>query len=128
MARRYRYSRWDGSREPFEADAGDLLDAMAEDVIGHGDVRRALRDLLNRGAGHDGERTPGLRDLLERLDARRRQSLDRYDIDSVMRGLRDRLDDVLRTERSGIDRRIAEMEEGNRGHERGGGGAGAPAP
>ena len=65
VARLYRYSRWDGSQEPFEADAGALLDAMAEDVIQHGDIRRALRDLLQRGT-HGDERLPGLEDILER--------------------------------------------------------------
>ena len=50
MARLYRYSQWDGSQEPFEADADALLDALAEDVIDHGDIRRALRDLIRRGA------------------------------------------------------------------------------
>ena len=98
VARLYRYSRWDGSQEPFEAGAGALLEAMAEDVIDHGDIRRALRDLLRRGTQGD-SRLPGLDDLLERLGSRRRETLDRYDMDSVMRDLKERLDDVLQTER-----------------------------
>ena len=110
VARLYRYSRWDGSQEPFEADAGALLDAMAEDVIDHGDLRRALRDLLRRGTQGDA-RLPGLEDLLERLGSRRRETLDRYDMDSVMRDLKERLDDVLQTERTGTDLRLGEIED-----------------
>ena len=110
VARLYRYSRWDGSQEPFEADAGALLDAMAEDVIQHGDIRRALRDLLQRGT-HGDDRLPGLEDILERLGSRRRETLDRYDMDSVMRDLKERLDDVLQTERTGTDRRLSEIED-----------------
>ena len=110
VARLYRYSRWDGSQEPFEADAGALLEAMAEDVIDHGDLRRALRDLLRRGTQGDA-RLPGLEDLLERLGSRRRETLDRYDMDSVMRDLKERLDDVLQTERTGTDRRLSEIED-----------------
>ncbi len=111
VARLYRYSQWDGSQEPFEADADALLDALAEDVIDHGDIRRALRDLIRRGANGDDARLPGLDDLLERLRSRRNQTLDRYDPDSVMRDLKERLDDVLRTERSGMDRRLSEIED-----------------
>ena len=111
MARLYRYSQWDGSQEPFEADADALLDALAEDVIDHGDIRRALRDLIRRGANGDDTRLPGLDDLLERLRSRRNQTLDRYDPDSVMRDLKERLDDVLQTERTGMDRRLSEIEE-----------------
>ena len=111
MARLYRYSQWDGSQEPFEADADALLDALAEDVIDHGDIRRALRDLIRRGADGDDTRLPGLNDLLERLRSRRGQTLDRYDPDSVMRDLKERLDDVLQTERAGMERRLSEIEE-----------------
>ena len=111
MARLYRYSQWDGSQEPFEADADALLDALAEDVIDHGDIRRALRDLIRRGANGDDTRLPGLDDLLERLRSRRNQTLDRYDPDSVMRDLKERLDDVLQTERAGMDRRLSEIED-----------------
>ena len=111
MARLYRYSQWDGSQEPFEADADALLDALAEDVIDHGDIRRALRDLIRRGANGDDTRLPGLDDLLERLRSRRNQTLDRYDPDSVMRDLKERLDDVLQTERAGMDRRLGEIED-----------------
>ena len=111
VARLYRYSQWDGSQEPFEADADALLDALAEDVIDHGDIRRALRDLIRRGANGDDTRLPGLDDLLERLRSRRNQTLDRYDPDSVMRDLKERLDDVLQTERAGMDRRLSEIED-----------------
>ena len=54
---------------------------------------------------------PGLNDLLERLRSRRGQTLDRYDPDSVMRDLKERLEDVIRTERAGTDRRLSEIEE-----------------
>ena len=111
MATLYRFSRWDGSQEPFEADADALLDAMAEDVIEHGDIRRALRDLMRRGADGDDQRLPGLNDLLERLRSRRNQTLDRYDPDSVMRDLKERLEDVIRTERAGTDRRLGEIDD-----------------
>ena len=111
MARLYRFSRWDGSQEPFDADADALLDALAEDVIEHGDIRHALRDLIRRGSQNDDARLPGLNDLLERLRSRRNRTLDRYDVDSVMRDLKERLEDVIRTERAGTDRRLGEIDD-----------------
>ena len=111
MARLYRFSRWDGSQEPFDADADALLDALAEDVIEHGDIRHALRDLIRRGSQGDDARLPGLNDLLERLRSRRNRTLDRYDVDSVMRDLKERLEDVIRTERAGTDRRLGEIDD-----------------
>ncbi len=111
VARLYRYSRWDGSQEPFEADAEAILDALAEDVIDHGDVRRALRDLLRRGVHADDARLPGLQDLLERLRSRRSETLRKYDPDSVVRNLRERLDDIVRAEREGTERRLGEIDD-----------------
>ena len=107
-----RYARWDGTQEPFDPGAAALLEELADDVLRHGDLRRALRELLARGVtGENGARIPGLRDLLDRLGRQRQQTLGRYDLDSVTRDLRRRLDDVVRTERAGIDRRLQEAQE-----------------
>ena len=51
---------------------------------------------------------PGLRDLIDQLKNRRRQQLQQYNMDSVVDDLQERLDDILQTERSGIDRRLDE--------------------
>ena len=64
----YRYSRWDGTQQVFALDEDAVLEAMSEDILAHGDVNRALRDLLRRGLPNErGEPTEGLADLLERL-------------------------------------------------------------
>ena len=68
--------------------------------------------MFQRGLNREGQRTEGLRDLLERLKKQRQQQLDRYNLDSLMDDLKDRLKDRLRdvvdTERAGIDRRLNE--------------------
>ncbi len=110
MARLYRYSQWDGSQEPFGADAEALLDAMAEDVIEHGDIPRALRGLVRRGVHSGDAQLNGLQDLLERLRSRRRDALDQYNPDSVLRNLRERLDNIVRAEREGAKRRLNEID------------------
>ncbi|MCI0841753.1 MAG: VWA domain-containing protein, partial [Chloroflexi bacterium] len=51
---------------------------------------------------------PGLRDLQERLRKQRQQQLDRYNMDSVMDELKEKLKEVIDTERRGIDERLKE--------------------
>ena len=104
---RSRYSRWDGSQSLPDFDADDLLAAMADDLVADGDLRRALERLLRQGfRNRDGEQVPGLRDLLERLRRQRQSLLDRHDLGDVLGDLRKQLQDVLDTERQGIDRRV----------------------
>ena len=101
----HRYARWDGTQEPFAPDADQLLDALAEGLFEHGDLRRALQDLFRSGLqGREGQRLPGLRDMLRQVRERRRQRLDRYDLGSVMDDLRRRLDRVLELEWAGVER------------------------
>ncbi|MDA1174205.1 MAG: VWA domain-containing protein, partial [Chloroflexi bacterium] len=108
----FRYSQWDGSQQPFDADASALMEELSDDIIKYGDVQRALRDLMRRGMqNEDGSRTPNLRDMMDRLSKRRLETLQRYDMDSMVRGLQDRLDDILSSEREGIERRLAEARE-----------------
>jgi uncharacterized protein with von Willebrand factor type A (vWA) domain len=104
---RSRYSRWDGSQSLPDFDADDLLAAMADDLVADGDLRRALERLLRQGfRNRDGEQVPGLRDLIERLRRQRQSLLDRHDLGDVLGDLRKQLQDVLDTERKGIDRRV----------------------
>jgi uncharacterized protein with von Willebrand factor type A (vWA) domain len=107
-----RYSRWDGSQEPFGLDADELMEAMSDDLLDNGDLWRALQRMFRRGAENEqGDRMQGLRDLMEQLRNRRRENLDRYDMSSVLDDLRERLENVLKTEREGIERRIQEGRE-----------------
>jgi uncharacterized protein with von Willebrand factor type A (vWA) domain len=107
-----RYSRWDGSQEPFGLDADELMEAMSDDLLDDGDLWRALQKMLRRGAeNQQGDRMQGLRDLMEQLRNRRRENLDRYDMSSVLDDLKERLENVLKTEREGIERRVQEGRE-----------------
>ena len=56
----------------------------------------------------EGQRLSGLRDLMEQLKGRRQQQLQQYNIDSVLKDLKQHLEDILRTERQGIDKRLQE--------------------
>ncbi|MGH7324566.1 MAG: VWA domain-containing protein [Candidatus Rokuibacteriota bacterium] len=110
-----RYSRWDGSQNVPDLDADNILDQMADDLLAHGDAWSALRRLLQRGLQPpEGPRTAGLKDLLDRLRQRRQQQLERYDLGSSLEDIKRKLDEVVQTERAGIERRLEETRAGTR--------------
>ncbi|MDP7200289.1 MAG: VWA domain-containing protein [Dehalococcoidia bacterium] len=109
LYRTYRYSQWDGTQRIFDIDADELMELLGDDVLQEGDMTRALREMFRRGfQTRDGQRLTGLRDLMEQLKNRRRQQLEQYNMDSVADDIKERLDDIIQTEREGIDRRLEE--------------------
>ena len=76
-----------------------------------GDLRRALQRLFQRGAQMPQGRMPGLQDLLKQLRQRRQQQLDRYDLGSALDDIQKKVDEILKTEREGIERRRADARE-----------------
>ena len=105
----YRYSEWDGSQEIPKLNADDVLESLTDDLMNFGDLQHALRNLLQRGMRNPmGQRLQGLRDLLQQLRQQRRNTLDRYNLSSVMDDIKSRLDDILQRERETIDRRLQE--------------------
>jgi uncharacterized protein with von Willebrand factor type A (vWA) domain len=107
---RYTYSRWDGTQRGFEPDADDILAAVNDDLIEHGDVNAALRRLMNDGLlGADGDAIAGLRELLERLREARRDRLERFDLGGVYDEIARELVDIVDEERHGVD--LAEIHE-----------------
>ncbi|HET6380643.1 MAG TPA: VWA domain-containing protein [candidate division Zixibacteria bacterium] len=108
----YRYARWDGTQliPPFDAD--DVLDAMSEDILAEGDVRRALQRLMQRGLrGTRGGDVPGLRRIVERLRERRRADLERSNLDGVLDDIAERLEQIVNRERAGIEERLHQAEQ-----------------
>jgi uncharacterized protein with von Willebrand factor type A (vWA) domain len=107
----YRYSRWDGSQK-IDLDAEQLLSAMADDLLADGDPWRALRRLMQQGARTpEGQRMPGLKDLLDRLRKQRQERLSRYDLGSSLEDIKKKLEEVVQTEREGITQRTPEGRE-----------------
>ncbi|MDQ5825376.1 MAG: VWA domain-containing protein [Chloroflexota bacterium] len=108
----YRYSRWDGTQQVMPFDADSIMEAIAEDVLAHGDVRRALEKLMQQGHKfQSGERMPGLRDLIDRLKQQRQDTLRRNNMDGVIKDIQQRLDKIKETERAGIDKRVEESRQ-----------------
>ncbi len=108
LYRSYRYSQWDGTQQIFDVDAGDLMDQLSDELLKQGDMAKALRELFRNGMqNREGMQLTGLRELMERLKNQRRQQLQQRNMDSVVDDLKERLEEILRTEREGIDRRLA---------------------
>ena len=114
LARQARYSRWDGTQSIVDLEADEILDALAEDVMAEGDIGEALRRLIERGwRGSDPTRQDlaGLNDLLERLQRRRDELLDRHQLGDVLGDIRAELEEIVAEERAGIERRLEAASE-----------------
>lgn len=107
-ATRYRYARWDGSQEREGPSASELLEQISDDLLNFGDLQQALRNLMQRGIqqGPGQERSPGLRDLLQRLRQQRRENLEHYNLGSAFDGIQDQLEEILDLERDELDARL----------------------
>ena len=106
----YRYRQWDGSQDIAELNADDVLKSLSDDLMNFGDLQQALRSMMQRGMrSPDGDRSDGLRDLLQRLRQQRREALDRFNLSSVFEDIQRQLDEILDLERGTLDDRLEEV-------------------
>jgi uncharacterized protein with von Willebrand factor type A (vWA) domain len=111
MAKRFEYSRWDGTQTGFEFDADAAFDELTDELLYHGDVNAALRRMMQEGLrDRNGEQLQGLRELLEQLRQERQRRLENSDLGGVYDEIKAELDDIIDEERHAIDnaRRAAE--------------------
>lgn len=107
-----RYSRWDGTQQVDELSAEDLMRAMSDELVRDGDLMNALRRLFWEGVDRpDTDRLPGLRDLMNRVRQTRQEQMQRYDMGSMLDDIRERIQDVIDTERAGIQQRLDEANQ-----------------
>jgi uncharacterized protein with von Willebrand factor type A (vWA) domain len=104
MAARFTYSRWDGTQKGFELDADSIFDAITDDLLYHGDVNSALRRMMQEGfRDRNGERSQGMREIMERLRRERQERLDSGDLGGVYSEIADELNDIIDEERHAIE-------------------------
>ena len=109
MAGRFTYSRWDGTQQGFDLDNTSLFEEMSDDLLAYGDLRSALRRLMNRGlTDQNGERLMGLQEMRKRLKEQRQELLDRGDLGGVYKEIADELNDIVDEERHAIDQSVRE--------------------
>ena len=100
--RRSRYSAWDGSQQP-DFNADEVMKALADDLIEHGDLRWAMKNLMSRGMQiPQGGYMQGLRDMIRQLKEQKKQQLERYNLDSIFEQFEERLNEIVQMERERI--------------------------
>src|SRR3954452_5238060 len=123
-----RYRAWDGSQDIPDLTADELVDALADDVLEHGDVEEAILQLMQRGLRTDDPGRAalrGLRALLDRLRDRRREVLQQGRLSDPLADVREQLREIVDEERATVQR---PLRESMRGAESGDPEAGAPDP
>ncbi len=119
-----RYSRWDGSQSLETLNPDEIMSALADDLMNSGDVDLAMQRMFRWGFERpDGSHMPGLRDLMNRVRQQRQQQMEKYDLGSVLDEVREKLRQVMETERGGIE---ARLEDGRRQLDPGSAGEAAP--
>ncbi|CAB4971554.1 unannotated protein [freshwater metagenome] len=103
-ANRVQYSRWDGTQVGFDLDATDIFDEITDDLLYHGDINAALRRMMQEGFDSDnGERMKGLREMMDELRRKRRETLESHDLGGIYDEIAKELREVVETEREAID-------------------------
>jgi uncharacterized protein with von Willebrand factor type A (vWA) domain len=99
---RSRYGRYDGGPDPLAppVDVAEALDAIGQDVMAGYSPERAMREFLRRG----GRDQTGLDDLARRVAERRRELLQRHNLDGTLQEVRELLDHAVLEERKQLVR------------------------
>jgi uncharacterized protein with von Willebrand factor type A (vWA) domain len=102
FGREIKYSRWDGTQRLDALEADELLGAMSDELLAGGDLEDALARLSRWGMPG---RMEGMKDLLERLRSAKQKRAERHDLSKVFDELKEKLEEVKRLEREGLERR-----------------------
>ncbi len=102
-----RYSRWDGSQEPFSLSPEQALDALSDLMMEGLSVEEALQWMEQAGFELGGldMRVLGVEELLRELENELQQLYDRYQPRGALDDLRRRLDEVLDREQRALRER-----------------------
>ena len=109
----FRFSRWDGTQLLSEAADEALLNEFMNDVLARGDIDSSLRSIMRRGA-HPRDSdvdVQGMDDMLRKLREQRQEILRKHDLGSLLDDLRNKLNEVIETERQGIEKRVAAADD-----------------
>ena len=102
FGREIKYSRWDATQRLDALEADELLGAMSDELLAGGDLEDALARLSRWGMPG---RMEGMKDLLERLRSAKQKRAERHDLSKVFDELKEKLEEVKRLERDGLERR-----------------------
>lgn len=104
FTRLYSYTRWDGTQLKKRFDADDILVAIADDMLEYGNLQYALQALMQQGMPFSMQnRLKGIHDLIRQLRKQRKAQLQRFNLDSVLEGLREQLEEILDLEQETVE-------------------------
>ncbi len=98
-----RYRKWDGTQRLDAIEAEEVLGAMSDELLSGADLEEAMARLARWGMPG---RMEGLQDLIERLRAARQERAERHGLSSIFDQLQQKLEEVKRLEREGLERRM----------------------
>ena len=108
----FRYSEWDGSQELFNMDADELMDKVGDDLMSNENLSDIMRRMMRNGLrNQQGKRLPGLQEMMQRLRQKRQEQLDKYDLGSVVDEIREKLNEIKKKERQGIQEQLDKARE-----------------
>jgi len=108
---RYGFRRFGEDDDFNDLDVEEMLAHLADDFMESGDLDDAMDRLLREGyTTEDGERVEGLRELLERTRAKRRELEQQADPDGEMQRFRDWLNEIEEIEDAEIEELLADAE------------------
>jgi uncharacterized protein with von Willebrand factor type A (vWA) domain len=105
--RTYRYFEWTMASGA-QLNGDQLMEALSDYLTEDGDIARAMQMLMQRGMSSGEQKMQGLRDMLEQLRKRKQQELDKYDLNSLLNDVREKLDKLLQQERQAIEEQVKE--------------------
>ncbi len=112
MARKLRYSRWDGTQVGFDLDADEVMAQLNDDLLYHGDLNAALRKMLQQGfKDRNGQDVAGIRELLDKLRQKRQETLENYDLGGVYDEIARELQDLVDQERQSIEDMVEQAKQ-----------------
>jgi uncharacterized protein with von Willebrand factor type A (vWA) domain len=101
----YTYSWRNGTDDLTGFDAEVAMDALSEDLMTDVDLQAALDRITRYGwRGQESHARRGTHGLLQQVRSQRQADLERYDLDSMVQDINERVADIVQTERSGIER------------------------
>jgi uncharacterized protein with von Willebrand factor type A (vWA) domain len=108
---RYGFRRFADGDGFDDVDIDEMLRLLGDDLMETGDLEEAMDRLLREGFNDaDGERVEGLRDLLDRTRAKRRELEQQADPDGEMQRYREWLDDIEGIEANELDELLSDAE------------------
>ncbi len=111
MPIRYGFRRFADGDGFDDVDIDEMLRLLGDDLMETGDLEEAMDRLLREGFNDaDGERVEGLRDLLDRTRAKRRELEQQADPDGEMQRYREWLDDIEGIEANELDELLSDAE------------------